>query len=256
MNDSPSNPRSVTPDHVVSDTGPFSLLPEWVLASTVSDRAVRLYALLARYADQTGLSWPRRALLAERLSTSVKSVDRAMDELEKLQAVTIEARHDEGGQRSNFYRIRRACPYPWSLVTPPPGQPGPSPLVTGDAQNESQENETQGKEIIVSDDVRRLCSLLASLMVENGCREPTVTKSGWLDPMRLLIEKDGIEPDRVERAIRWSQADEFWRANIHSGKALREKYDTLRQQARRQKAGSVAQVADARAEYLARKQAG
>lgn len=111
-------------------------------------------------------------------------------------------------------------------------------------------------EIVVSDDVRRLADLLAELMVANGCRPPSITKTGFLDPIRLLIEKDGVEPDRVERAIRWSQADEFWRANIHSGKALREKYDTLRQQARRQKAGSVAQVADARAEYLARKQAG
>lgn len=112
-----------------------------------------------------------------------------------------------------------------------------------------------------SEDVVRLAALLADLMVENGCRRPSLTKSGWLDPIRLLIDKDGIEAERVEKAIRWCQADEFWRANIHSGKKLREKFDTLRQQAKRQVqarggGASVEQIREAGQEYLGRRMAG
>lgn len=104
-----------------------------------------------------------------------------------------------------------------------------------------------------SEDVVRLCDLLADLMVANGCRRPTLNKSGWYEPMRLLVEKDGIEPERVERAIRWCQADDFWRGNIHSAKKLREKFDTLRQQARRTRPATVDGVRDAAAEYLGRR---
>lgn len=274
MNDTPSNPGSTsdTPaEWVTSDTGPFALVPEWVVDSDVSDRAFRLYATLARYADQRGLAWPRRSVLADRLGTSVKSVDRAMNELEALGAVVVEARHDDGGQRSNLYHLRRICPHPGTRVSPPPGHPGLPPRDTGVPQNDNQVNENQGTRedilddpsgaaavgVEVSPDVERLATLLADLMVENGCRRPNITKSGFLDPIRLLIEKDGVDPGRVERAIRWSQADEFWRANIHSGKSLREKFDTLRQQAVRQntkRAGSLDQVRDAAAEYLARKE--
>lgn len=260
MNDTPSADQIATPsEYVVSDTGAFAIVPEWVLDAEVSDRAVRLYGLLARYADQRGLAWPRRAVLAERLRTSVKSVDRAMAELETLRAVEVEARFDDGGQRSNYYRVRRVCPYPSSVVTPPPGQDGRPPLVTGVAQKESHGNENQGTRTdtpAVSDDVLRLCGVLAEKLVENGCKPPSMTKSGWLDPMRLLLEKDYRRPEQVERAILWATSDEFWRANIMSPGALRRNYDRLRLAAQRDRAraGTTAQVADAAAEYLARHQ--
>lgn len=135
---------------------------------------------------------------------------------------------------------------------PPSGADGRAPQgKTSSTQRPRPETTT---EIVVSDDVRRLCDLLAELMVANGCRPPSITKSGWYDPVRLLIEKDGIEPARVERAIRWSQADEFWRANIHSGKALRERFDTLRQQAARARGGNVVEAnLEAGAEFLRRR---
>lgn len=135
-----------------------------------------------------------------------------------------------------------------------PDGPGREPESSTTTETTTKTTTKTTSEIVVSDDVRRLADLLASLMVENGCRPPSITKSGWFDPIRLLIEKDGVTPDRVERAIRWSQADDFWRANIHSGKALRDKFDTLRQQAARQRAGSVDQIRDAAAEYLDRKE--
>jgi len=76
-------------------------------------------------------------------------------------------------------------------------------------------------------DVQRLCSVLADLMVENGCKRPTITKA-WLDNARLLIDKDDRDPAKVETLIRWAQADPFWRANIQSMPTFRAQYDQLR----------------------------
>jgi hypothetical protein len=119
---------------VTSDVGPFSITPEWVLDAEISDRAVRLYGLLGRYADANGSSFARRRTLAERLRCSVNSLDRAIAELKAIGALTTDERHrDDGSQSSNLVTLR---------MTPPVGTPLPTggdpPLPTGAApMNES-----------------------------------------------------------------------------------------------------------------------
>lgn len=81
-------------------------------------------------------------------------------------------------------------------------------------------------------DADRLCAHLAARIVANGSRQPAITQK-WRDAARLLLDKDGLTEDQVMRAIDWSQDHEFWRSNILSMPKLREKYDQLRQQARR-----------------------
>ncbi len=106
-----------------SDTGPFSLIPEWVLDSGVSDRAVRLYCVLARYADKDGEAWPSRGLLAERLKCSRDSVDRAVRELVDVGALHREHRTRNGAHTSNLWTIMRvaAGSRPRSRTTTPGG---------------------------------------------------------------------------------------------------------------------------------------
>jgi len=60
----------------------FAIIDEWILDLPISDRALRLYAVLNRYADKdTHKAFPSRRTLAERLNCSPKSVDRAINEL-------------------------------------------------------------------------------------------------------------------------------------------------------------------------------
>lgn len=103
----------------MNDTGPqgradsvFVVLPEWVLDAEVSDRAVRLYAVLRRYADSTHLTaWPSRATLAERVRCSLDSVDRAMKELIAVGALSVRQRRgDDGSLTSNLYTLRSLPP--------------------------------------------------------------------------------------------------------------------------------------------------
>lgn len=96
----------------------FAVVPEWILYSEISDRAVRLYGVLARYADRaTGKARPGWAELAKRMHCSPDSVDRAMRELVALGAVEITHRFREGPDGG---RLR--LPNVYLLVASPPSR--------------------------------------------------------------------------------------------------------------------------------------
>ena len=79
------------------------MVPEWVLYAELSDKAIRLYAVLARYADnQTHEAFPSRETLAQRMRCSARSVDRAALELIEAGAITKKQRHNS----SLIYTLR------------------------------------------------------------------------------------------------------------------------------------------------------
>lgn len=81
-------------------------------------------------------------------------------------------------------------------------------------------------------DVEHLCTLLADLIESNGSKRPTITQR-WRNAARLLIDKDGYTSEQVTWMIKWTQSNEFWRANILSMPKLREKFDQLKLTAQR-----------------------
>ncbi len=88
----------------------FAIVPLWLVRhSEVGDRAIRLYATLAGYADNTtGRCWPSRARLAADMACSTDSVDRAARELMLAGAVTVQHRYDDAGNRlPNLWTIHR-----------------------------------------------------------------------------------------------------------------------------------------------------
>jgi len=88
----------------------FAVVPEWMLDSTVSDTAFRLYAILARYGNTSGIRMPGRALLARRLHRTVDTVDRALKELTAAGILTVEHRTQAGRTLTNRYYLRTHDP--------------------------------------------------------------------------------------------------------------------------------------------------
>lgn len=86
--------------------------------------------------------------------------------------------------------------------------------------------------ILNTSEVSRLCELLAKRIQENGSKKPVVTKK-WLADMDRLMRLDGRSSEQIEACIGWCQDHNFWRANIQSPNKLREKFDTMRLQALR-----------------------
>jgi len=91
----------------------FAIVPEWLLDAEVDDRAIRLYAILRRYADREGRAHPGRRRLAERLRCSESTLDRTIRQLVAAGAVVVRPRYDEAGDRtSNDYLLADRPPAP------------------------------------------------------------------------------------------------------------------------------------------------
>lgn len=82
-------------------------------------------------------------------------------------------------------------------------------------------------------DVLRILDALDAALRANGVTKlPTRSKTN-LSAARLLLDRDGRTVEQIERAIRFVQGDEFWRANVLSMAKLREKYEQLQLAAQR-----------------------
>lgn len=94
-----------------SDTGPFALVPVWVLDLPISHLAVRVYAVHADWADRAGSHHHGRRTIAERLGCSLQAVDEAHKALVANKALRIERRKDPAGDpTSNRYWVCRVAP--------------------------------------------------------------------------------------------------------------------------------------------------
>jgi len=91
----------------------------------------------------------------------------------------------------------------------------------------------------VQSDALKLAELLFSEIIKenpksrlwnhnNGTKQKTIT--GWAKDIEKLIRLDKQEPSTVEEVILFATHDNFWGANILSGRKLRDKWDTLTKQ--------------------------
>ena len=99
----------------------FAVVPESVLFAPISDRAMRLWSILARYADPEGHAHPGRRLLSEKLACSLTTLDRAITELKDAGLLAVVPRFTkEGDQTSNDYRLISGPPLTTVAATPSP----------------------------------------------------------------------------------------------------------------------------------------
>jgi len=159
----------------------FAIIDEWLLDLDISDRAVRLYAVLARYADsETHKAYPSRGTLAERLHCSKASVDRAAQELVDAGAMTKQQRHNS----SVIYTLQVSSPLHRGVVTGDEG--GSAPVMTG---------------VLTGDDLTRTTELepknvepLNSAIEQFWAIYPRRTAKGRVpDALRKALKKATIE---------------------------------------------------------------
>ena len=232
----------------------FAIIPEWVLYSGVSPHAIKLYCVLARYADKdTGNCFPSRSTIADKADFSERTISKATAELVLIGALMVKRRFSEdGGYMSNLYTVITAKPLMQTSTLPPTGESAPTPsaemplptsksahIPTGKTApltrviyNESQINESQitrepNPEYLI------LAEYLAERIKDNGSRAPNVSQK-WIDDIRLMVERDSRTPEQIRYLIDWCQNDGFWKTNILSPSKLREKFEQLRLNAQRE----------------------
>lgn len=102
-------------------------------------------------------------------------------------------------------------------------------------------------------DVEAVCDHMADSVAARTGRRPRVTKR-WRDAARLMIDRDNRPTDQIHAAINWVAESDFWAANILGLPKLREKWDTIYLQARREKHAQSPRVTRAE-EFRARQRA-
>lgn len=141
-------------DKVRRDIPPWAMVPDWLIRSSVSDRAVRVFALLDRHADRdTKEAYPARATLARVLERTKSSIDRALKELVDVGALSIERRLDAAGEpTSNLYRLHFKDPNEVAANLQPPlltdaatGSPTDAATVAANLQPRTRTTLTRGR---------------------------------------------------------------------------------------------------------------
>lgn len=89
-----------------------------------------------------------------------------------------------------------------------------------------------GERVKSEDQDGRLAALLAALMLENDPGSPVSKmsasqKQAWTRDLARLRAIDKRDPSEIEAAVRWSQADSFWKAVILSPAALRKNFSKI-----------------------------
>ncbi|WP_139809512.1 hypothetical protein [Prescottella equi] len=193
-----------------------------------------------RFEDETGRWWivaaPR---LAEDVGLSESAVRRALDSMLSSGDLEVSMRDESSWNRAKAYRVTdRISPARAHLTKSSDASDENGRCISRirqiDLTNSSdvpigEEVKNMGTVENDRDDVRKLCETLRDRMVENGCRKPSIT-TRWKTSARLLLDKDGVSLDEALAVLEWSQASDFWKANIQSIPKLRDKYDNLRLQ--------------------------
>ena len=174
-------------DYIQADNY-YSIVPEWVIDLPISAQAVRLYALLNRYADkESGECFPSIKTLSKRMHTSVSTVKRALAELKNTGAITSVARYDSrtGEQTSNLYTVIRVKPFI-----------GEHPQLTDEPSPRSPEDYK-----LKSDNQRINATLFVALTEAIGRQPATQTeRAGWNKCVKELREANATAEQVMERA--------------------------------------------------------
>ena len=75
----------------------FAQIPHWLLELPLTDKAIRLYAILSKYADnEDRTSYPGRGTLSKLMRCHRTSVDRAVEELMQAGCISKQRRVVDG----------------------------------------------------------------------------------------------------------------------------------------------------------------
>lgn len=200
----------------------FVKVPHNLVKAPISDRAVRLFAVLGIYRNnETGLAWPGLETLADVMGCSVSSVRRAREELETIGAIDSKQRWNA----TTVYNVNVSSPLNKVTITDDEGGvTGENKSVTGENKSVTGENKSVTGEqltrtiklepielepINLKDDPRdsgltllqTFCSELIEL-IRSGEAPTYETHAGYGDPLERLTLALQLDPDGMEKQLK------------------------------------------------------
>jgi hypothetical protein len=104
-------------------------------------------------------------------------------------------------------------------------------------------NEKNDKNIVVSKETTQQDYELSNLLIEEiknnipTFKEPNIDI--WANHVSRMRRLDNRTPEQIEFLIKWCQQESFWQGNILSTQKLREKFDTLTAQVKRNNSNNL-----------------
>src|SRR5690625_4935421 len=116
----------------------------------------------------------------------------------------------------------------------------------GNAEKRREEKSNKAEKIADAfsrDDVSEVFNYFNDSLKRLDAKQVSKTLTS-ADAIRRLIDTDGRTVEQIKTAIDFAHSHDFWQSNILSPKTLRDKYDTLRLQAKREQNTPQQRAAD------------
>ena len=137
----------IRPDYSPGTNYAYATIPEWILYADIGAQAVRLFCTLDRYVGANASAWPSRATLARKLGCSRETIDRALDQLERIGAVVVRRRQRDNGEwTSSEYSTWPRC----AILRPHLGAKMPLPRGTNDDTRSNPIEGTTSKQLSIA----------------------------------------------------------------------------------------------------------
>ena len=161
-----------------------------------------------------------RKILSEKLNLSEQQIRTAMSKLKDTQEITSKA--------TSKYSIITICNWAsYQIESKSDNQQYPNEQPTDNQQITTNKNAENVKKYSEDSPAVKLSSLLLELMKANNEKTKTPDIQKWAVHIDRLIRIDKCTADEIEKVIRWSQSDKFWKTNILSTEKLRKQFPQL-----------------------------
>lgn len=163
---------------------------------------------------------------------------KAADDARKASARERKARQ-RARQASAKTNPETAAPAPEETPAPAPAlvdtdEPAADTLEATVIDQDADTSDTSDTPTRERPDVEAVCDHMADSVAARTGRRPRITKR-WRDAARLMIDRDQRPVDQIHAAIEWVAQSDFWAANILGIPKLRDKWDTIYLQAKRER---------------------
>ncbi len=210
-----------------------------------------LYGEITALSNEKGYCWASNDYFAKLYDVSKTTIKSWLKSLEDNGHINRRVRYRPGTKEIEFRWISICTPRQENLPTPvgKPADPGQENLPTPRSEicpdsttsfnntNNNTNKEVATSPVKYSTEHFTLASKLKNNLTNDFPKEMKKASLGkWADVIRLMEEKDEHTIKQIEYVIDWLPSNEFWFGNIRSAKKLREKFDSLKFEIKKEKA--------------------
>lgn len=210
-----------------------------------------LYGEITALSNEKGYCWASNDYFAKLYDVSKTTIKSWLKSLEDNGHINRKVRYRPGTKEIEFRWISICTPRQENLptsernVTDPRQENLPTPRseicpdITTSFNNtfnntNKEEGDTSSRKY--SDEHFRLATQLKNNLTNDFPKE--MAKANlvkWADVIRLMEEKDNHTLEQIEYVINWLPSNEFWFGNIRSAKKLRDKFESLKFEIKKEK---------------------